>query len=168
MSYMRILRQVVIAVYLLTTLLAFVYTMNRTYIPIIPKSILRWSYGAMAPFQNYSVNNSQLIAHGQLPDGTWENINLRSYYPHSRGESVTRQRLNSFMDNHEGKFTELAGQILNLENNKGSPYQAVRLTWEQWPKSHNGFEALHTDELTEHDFVAQFPLTAPTDNFIEP
>jgi hypothetical protein len=140
---------------------AFTFTMVRVQIPFIPWPLLRFHYGMMAPYQGYSMTNADLLAEGKRSDGSWERIDLAPYYPTIRGTQIMYRRLRSYfaLGNaaHTDAYRKLALLLLEREQRKGRTYEAIRLTWQQWPVSPLGFEAMRTEELTENVFITQVP-----------
>ena len=60
------------------------------------------------------------------------------------GNQVMYRRLRSFHEKEEiskKKYTKLAELLLTHERERGHAYAAVRLTWQQWPVSLEGYEA---------------------------
>jgi hypothetical protein len=113
----------------------------------------------MAPFQDYVENNSELIAEGQKSDGQWEKIVIAPYLPFSRGETAIRLRLSSFRgDEKQKRYTYMAQRILELESQNGRQFSAVRLLWENWPKSQYSFYENHTDDQVNRYDIATYNL----------
>lgn len=138
--------------FLFMTAYAFIYTMSRVQIfPFIPWVVLRYHYGMMAPYQGYSTDNADLLAEG-LKEGAWQRIDLDPYYPMILGNRIMYRRLRSFSflepDVHQKKYGELAKKLLEIENEKGERYESVRLTWQEWPMSVEGWDARRTPEET--------------------
>ena len=132
--------------------------MFKVQLPGIPWPVLRYFYGMMAPYQGYSTVNADLLAEGKNPDGTWERIDLDRYYPMIRGNRIMYRRLRSFLSQgeaaHQQKYTELATLLLKREKRRGETYAAVRLTWQEWPVSPLGWDALRREPL-----IKNYPLT---------
>jgi hypothetical protein len=55
----------------------------------------------------------------------------------------------------EVKSTNLAELLLKPEQERGHPYEAVRLTWQQWPVSLEGYEAKRGEAVNY--FLAETP-----------
>ena len=155
-----ILRQGLIFVYLLLTLSAFCYTLSRW--PIFLRlPLTSIAYSMMAPYQSYTVRNIDLLAEGQLPDGTWHKIDLTPYFPFDSGETMDRKYLFTFRwrgsDAHLAAYHSLASQVLAHEQENGKPYKALRLSWQSWPASPAGYDALRLSAFTETISLAIVP-----------
>ncbi|MBI3331858.1 hypothetical protein HYZ99_02755 [Candidatus Peregrinibacteria bacterium] len=157
MKFSRVIQQSTVVIYLAITVSAFLYTMVRV-TPPIPRLLLFWSYGMMAPYQGDTWFNDDLRAEGQLPDGSFELISLDPYIPTGFGERNVRKHLKTFQPDHDTyrrKFTAFARALLERERARGKLYDAVRLTWLSWPRSPEGYDALkHPPFLTE-EFITQ-------------
>jgi len=140
---LRILRQLLLLSYIFVTFCALYYTLARKQIPHVDWPIITHFYAMMAPFQNYTTENAELVAEGMVSDGTWHRIDLTQYFPHSRGEIAIRTRLSGFTDT-QSRYRTMAKRLQELETVKGRQYSSVRLIWEKWPKSQYGFYAGHT------------------------
>lgn len=153
---MRILRQILILGFLIVTFSAFLLTMFRFY-PPIPRSILLFSYGMMAPYQGYERYNADLRAEGQDSSGAWHAINLDPYFPVIRGEEHIRKYYMIFTDKDPVAITTasttVATKLLQLEKEKGKDVRAVRLYWDQWLPSPLGYEALRTASGSFRDLL---------------
>ncbi len=64
----RILQWVILVAFLAMNIGGFYYTMTKKYPPIIPWRVSRFSYGMMAPWQSYTMTNTELVAQGELPE----------------------------------------------------------------------------------------------------
>lgn len=108
----------------------------------------------MAPYQGYSENNFAMIAEGQSPNGQWTKIDIDSYFPGSRGERGFRTFLLSFRTRGAETTTEgyraLAEQIRRREEALGRSWNEVRLSFESWPVSPEGFDAQRRAPFVEH------------------
>ena len=153
----KILAQLFLLYFLVMTTYALAYTMTRTqFLPFIPWPVLHYHYGMMAPYQGTTSYNADLLAEG-LRDGTWHTINLEPCYPMIRGNKIMYRRMRSFSflgnDIHKQKYAELAAKLRALEERKGNAYESIRLTWEEWPKSALGWDALRTSES-----IVKYPI----------
>ena len=100
----------------------------------------------MAPYQGYNTHAKDILLEGQQPDGSWQRIDLDTYFPHGTGERSIRVRFYPFPEEvRKDKYEELARHILRLEEE----YRAVRLSMQQWPLTAEGYEAGRTPEETE-------------------
>ena len=158
MSPKRLLQNTFVILYLFLTASIFLYTMVRVEIPWIPERVHRFFYGMMAPYQGYKTQNFDLLAEGlraersevrgqrsETSEEQWEKIDLDPYYPMILGNQIMYRRLRSFHEVNEEiskkKYTELAELLLKHERERGRAYEAMRLTWQQWPVSLEGYEA---------------------------
>lgn len=183
MPVKKFLQHAFVLIYLTITLSAFLFTMTKKEVfPFIPWRVTRYAYGMMAPYQGYSEYNVDLLAEGKRNEPglvlrlrpasqgsaqddmgsneTWEVIDLDPYYPMMhRGSAIMYKRLRSFLvdgeDIHKQKYDELASLILKQERARGRAYEAVRLTWEEWPRSPEGFDAMRREENITEYFITE-------------
>lgn len=160
MQLRRILQIVALLVFLTVTIAGFVFTMTRVYVPLIPRRLIHFSYGMMAPYQGDVPWNADLGAEGQRADGSWVDVDLDPYYPFEFGEKNVRMHMRSFKafgdEVRREKFSELAEQLLAHERERGRPYQALRLSWYLWPRSPAGFTFLrHEPFFLERGVLAE-------------
>ena len=131
--------------------------MVRIELPFIPNRVLHFFYGMMAPYQGYTTDNFDLLAEGKKGE-RWERINLDPYYPMILGNQVMFRRLRSFHAESEEvsrkKYTELAERLLKYEKERGQAFERIRLTWQAWPMSIRGWDALRREPL-----IKNYPLT---------
>ncbi|NOS67414.1 MAG: hypothetical protein HOO67_03570 [Candidatus Peribacteraceae bacterium] len=150
----RILQNTVVFVYLTVTAAAMVYTMSR--ISLLPRLMIRWSYGMMAPYQGDTAWNGDFLYEGQLPDGTWERIDIDAYMPFGFGERNARKFLRVYDDEtRRTKYPQFASLLLERERAKGRDYQAVRVYFDMWDRSPAGFEFLHTPLFTKRKLLTE-------------
>jgi len=153
----KILAHTFILCYVAITFFAALFAFTKKQITPIPWPIIRYSYGMMAPYQGYSTTNVDLLAEGKEEDGTWKTIDLDPYYPMIRGTQVMYRRLRSFHAQgakvHKEKYTELAELLLGKEGT----YESIRLTWQEWPVSPEGWDANRTNDLITDYFITQVP-----------
>jgi hypothetical protein len=154
----RLLQHAVILLYLTVTFGAFFFTMTKHEFPFLPYPVIHWSYGMMAPYQGDTDWNADLRAEG-LKDGSWERIDLNPYFPFGHGEKNVRMFLRIYLgrglNGQRDKYTELALQILDRERERGKEYASVRLYFDTWWRSPDGFEALRLPGFTESEFLTQ-------------
>lgn len=152
-----VLLQAIVITYLAWTACAFVLTMTK--FQLLPMSILRWSYGMMAPYQGDTPWNADFTYEGRLPDGSWQLIDIAYYFPHQFGEANVRRFIRTYQASgtleHRDKFTEFAEVLLAHEHARGKKYDAVRIWYEEWPRSPAGYSALHLPAFTTRQFVTQ-------------
>lgn len=157
MKFRPVLLQAVVIGYLAWTACAFVLTMTK--IQLLPMGILRWSYGMMAPYQGDTPWNADFAYEGRLPSGTWETIDIDHYFPQQQGERNVRKFIRTYQAEgpaaHTEKFTEFAQILLGHERDRGKQYDAVRIWYEEWPRSPAGYQALHLSTFTTRQFVTQ-------------
>jgi hypothetical protein len=163
----RIAAHVIIVAYLLLSLEAFTYTMFRRHIGMFPWPLAGYFYAMMAPYQGYMRWNFDFLAQGKRPDGTWEMIDLLPYYPsYSRGQRNIRQSL--LMVRWKGerqhdpemlhqRYKDLARLLQQQEARQGRPYDGIRLWRQDWPMSHEGYEALREPIYSQFMLIAELP-----------
>jgi hypothetical protein len=151
MRFPRTIVNAGISLYLLLTACAFSFTLFR-WSPL-PFPLVKFFYGMMAPYQDYSDRNADLVAEGQKADGTWEHIDLLPYFPVSTGERTYRMYMqtarNRGSDIAEASYERFRELLHERENARGRVYSDVRLAFEIWPASPAGFEALRLPTFTE-------------------
>jgi hypothetical protein len=107
----------------------------------------------MAPYQQNSVENIDIVAEGRTAQGTWVAINLYPYFLQSPSERVFQALLLSFRargrQNAQSAYDRLAAAILVQEHSHGKQYTDIRLFFEQWPASPEGFSAQHIAAFTK-------------------
>lgn len=127
----------------------------------LPEWVTHWSYGMMAPYQGDTSWNGDFLYEGQLPDGTWEPIDVDAYLPYSFGERNVRKFLRVYQRygdaEHRRRFGEFALLLLEREQDRGRPYTSVRVFFDQWERSPAGYEYLHTPLFTTRELVTQVP-----------
>lgn len=151
----RILRQAFILVYIFLTICALVYTMSKKQIPHIQWAYVTHFYAMMAPFQNYTTHNAEMMIYGQDRSSQWTKIDHKEYFPFGRGEYAIRIRMSSFGDK-KAKYYEIAKRILEAENVHGAGYTSVRMQWEKWPKSQYDFYGNYTAEQVTKNVVTEY------------
>ncbi|MBT5237477.1 hypothetical protein HOL63_03870 [Candidatus Peregrinibacteria bacterium] len=153
---LRIFRQALLLGYIFLTICALSYTLGRKQVPGVKWPFVTHFYAMMAPFQNYTTSNAELVAEGYR-NRTWERIDLTNYLPHSRGEIAIRTRMSSFNDK-KSIYTAMAEKLQTMEAANGRVYSSIRIVWEKWPKSQYGFYEGHTPDDTTRSNVTQFNL----------
>lgn len=152
----RVILHAVVLSYLFVTAGAFVFTMTKWH-PPIPASILRWSYGMMAPYQGDTGWNADFVYEGRLADGTWETIDLDAYLPYGFGERNVRKFLRVYKRDgdaeHRRKFAEYALLLWDHERARGKEYTAVRMFFETWPRSPAGYSFLRLPAFTTRELI---------------
>lgn len=156
MSPQRILLHAIILGYLVVTAGAFAFSMTKR--TVLPYRVIHWSYGMMAPYQGDTTWNADLRAVAELPDGTRERVDIDQYLPFGFGERNVRKFLRFYakrgVAGQRAKFTEFAEQLLRRERARGKQYTSLDLTFERWPRSPIGFEALRLPHfLLQNEFV---------------
>ena len=155
--------QAILIGYIIVTISAFLYTLFRIQLPLVPWIFTRWSYMLMAPYQGYATYNEDIIAEGQLPDGTWETIDLSPYFPYTLGETNVRLRMRSFryLDNPDlfrEKFTLTAQKLLALEQRE-KKITAIHLSYLRWPTPILGGYAFNRHEpFVEKEVITEVSL----------
>lgn len=155
------LQHVAIAFYIVMTVSGMSYTLFRYKIPLVPKKVWVFSYGMMAPFQQYRTYNEELVAEGRMPGGEWKPIDTDQYFPFIRGERAMRSYLAIFRmqgdDVWPDKYRTLARAIQSLEAEQGREWQSVRLHLQKWWMSPAGYEFNRTKDISEFTFLVQVP-----------
>ena len=145
----------VTVLYLTVTAAALLFTLPGVQLPFLPYGVLWYAYGMMAPYQYHEGYNQDLRVEHQEIDGHWEIIDHHQYVPFLRGERVVRSRLVTFerrgAEAHRQAYCAWADVVRKEKNIQG----AIRFTWEQWPQSPRGFEALRIPEHTSSSFLAE-------------
>lgn len=139
------------------TVEAFVLTMFKVRLP--PYPLVHWAYGMMAPYQGDTSWNADFVYEGLRGDGAWESIDVDAYMPYGFGERNVRKFLRIYKGlgdaGHRQKFGEFALLLLDRERAHGREYRAVRVWFEQWPRSPAGYGYLHTPLFTARELVIQ-------------
>ncbi len=157
----RAIAHLFIFAYVSVLLSALIFAMTRT-APLWPKEVFYHFYAMMAPYQSDSDINTDIVAEGLNRGGRWEKIDLNLYFPQGLGEANARRKLEGVEslkteEDLQKGYRQLAAQVRALEAKNKRSYSAIRLYRDTWPKSHAGFEALHTPENTTHAFLLQVP-----------
>ena len=79
---------------------------------------------------------------------------MTRYFPFSRGELSKRFWTMSFTANAQEMFRRVAEAILRHERNRGKPYEALRIVWEEWPSSAESY-----DTLRFGNNIKRYPIT---------
>lgn len=152
----RTLQHAVLWGYVVITAGAFVLTMTK-HEPPLPYALVHWSYGMMAPYQGDTSWNADFVYEGRLPDGSWEKIDLDSYLPYGFGERNVRKFLRVYKrlgpDGHRRMFRQYAIGLLEKERTKGKQYDAVRVFFDQWPRSPAGYSFLYLPAFTTRELI---------------
>ncbi len=145
--------------HLLILATALLYVLSRFPLPPILRPIVRFHYGMIAPYQGDTDWNAALSAVATLPGGATERVDLSPYFPHFFGEANARQFLLGFQARGDlvrrEKYAELAQQLLERERVRGKRYASLALSFDQWPRSPEGFFALHDPEHLVSFFLAR-------------
>lgn len=141
-----------IGLYLFFTANAFAYTIAQR--SLLPRRVVRYFYGMMAPYQGYSIYNFELFAEGKTESGSWETIDLLPYFPGSTGERTFREFLLSRRAQNEEAtrrgYEHLARELRRKETEHGRIYSEVRLAFDTWPMAPDGYERLRLPAFTKH------------------
>lgn len=150
---MRIAQNMAITMYIAATVSGALFTLQRVHMPGVPYILSHWSYGMLAPFQSYLTYNEDLVALGRHPDGIWEEIDIKKYKTHGRGEESVKIYLPMYRGlQDEGlheKYIEYANLLLLLEKQHGYSWDDIRLEMHRWPRSPAGYEYLRVPAFTE-------------------
>lgn len=146
-----VLGTIFLTAYFWVTLGAILLTMLRIWLPF-PKSLIGYSYGMMAPYQSFEMQNGEAYIEGRREDGVWERIDMVPYFPVLTGERTVRE-ISALFDKNpavQERKREIFGKlILEKENSVGQTYSAVRLGWVSWPSSPFGFRAMQRPGVME-------------------
>jgi hypothetical protein len=157
----RGLRHAGILFYLLVTFAAFLFTMTRVRVPVLPWPLVAFSYGMMAPYQGYHPWNGDLRAEGLAASGGWERVDLSPYFPFGRGEANIRTFFLTFRARGESELRDqerkFARQVWVRESESGRTYRHLRMWREQWPASPLGFDALRREPFVTTELLSQVP-----------
>lgn len=103
-------------------------------------------YGTMAPYQEYEHEHASLRAEGADANGAWHSIDLHAYMPVTGGEFAARARLATFRSRGKEALhaaaQDLLRQVLTHERDAGRLWRRVRLSWDVWPVSTEGYFSL--------------------------
>lgn len=160
MQVQRIAGNTFLVCYLCITLCAFVATVFRIVLPIVPRSALMFSYGMMAPYQDPGTKHEELLAEGLQDDGTWKRIDLAPYYPVLFGERNLREYRSMFARTDDEAYrtwsrTMFADTLQRLEMEKGTSYSALRLSWLLWPAVPGDFHMMDKEGVTEKTLLLE-------------
>ena len=168
MTMTRALQLCALLLFLCSTVSGFLYTISihRVYLPFVPRPLTYLSYSAMAPYQGMGRGNRALAAQGRTVGGRWEEIDLRRYYPASRGRQdirmlevgwvrIAKDKLDDAL--YRRKMQALAVVLRDRERSRGVHYEAVRLFWDDWPYSRLGHDALHDTPERTRTFLVETP-----------
>lgn len=156
-----VLRDVVLVVYLLATGTGVWVAMTHMPPPILWHLAYN-NYVMVAPYQGYDPDSMEILAEGRKPDGSWERIDVRRYFPVSQGEFNVRFFLFNtrvFLGEAEldDKYKRMAITLLQHEAERGRHYEAVRLGWQYWPNSPLGYHALQNGPEARYEPVIVYP-----------
>lgn len=168
MGSKHVLQQMVVVIFLLITLSGFLFAVLRVRVPFVPWFLTYLSYSAMAPYQGMSMENQALAAQGQRHGGTWEEIDLLPYYPLARGKQDIRMLEIGWMrmaeegsedpeQAYRRKCRALARTVLHRERSSGREFVKVRLSWDHWPLSSGGHDALYDSSQRKRIVLAEYP-----------
>lgn len=147
MTFGRSIQQAFIIIYLGILLAAFVYAMLRVRTEFLWPAV-EFAYTMMAPFQHYATENAEIAVFG-LRDGAWEQIDLGRYIPGIYGERNIREYSLYEGKNYHGdrhaQYAEMTRLILAREAEAGRIFDSLRIEWDVWPASPDGYEAMRTD-----------------------
>ena len=153
----RILQASTVLAFLLVTASGLIYTVFRVRAPL-PWVLTRYSHATMAPFQALYPLNVDVRAEGRRADGQWEPIDLGAYIPSNRGRRSVRLSLLAVADDQRpAAFRRLASLLLEREQSQGHSFDELRLIFDQWPPSPDGFESLRQGPAMVSTEVAHVP-----------
>ena len=156
----QFLRHAAVVAYLVLTLLAFLHTMSHAPVFLRVPGVL-FAYGMMAPYQGIEREAVDLRAEGRDAAGAWHAIDLAPYYPVGAGEAIARRYLFPFRAEGPGAmrvaYARLAVQLRDHEREQGRVWAHVRLSWDTWPLSEEGYQTLRRDPRIHSTVLAEVP-----------
>ncbi len=151
----KILQQAIIVSYLVLLLLGAAYAAFR-FQPIPFRPLTLFVYGMLAPYQGYNRMNEAFLVEGRIGE-EWEEIDLAPYFPTLEGERNMRERrLYLNVGKHpsvEALHRRIAERIRELEAERGTHYESVRLTWIEWEPAPESFRANAATPTRTHHLV---------------
>ena len=156
MSLPRFLQHIIVLCYLIIAGASLLFTVIR--IPaLLSVPLAPFSYGMMAPYQSFNRENVDVRAEGEDEKGIRHAINLDGYYTLELGEKIARRPLFIFRvrrpESQNEAYAEMARQLMKHEREQGRDWKHVRLYWDSWPVSAQGYEGMRTAP-----FVKSIPL----------
>lgn len=155
--FKKVLLHIFLSAYIFLTTIAFIYTMSHKLVPGVPWPFVTHFYAMMAPFQNYTRHNAEVMAFGLTRQGAWEKISYKPYYPFERGETAIRIRMSSFADK-TSKYRAFAKRIQELEALHGRVYQSVKLEWHKWEKSEFDYYGNYDPDSATKTHLARYDI----------
>lgn len=155
MSLKSIAGNALVLTFLWITFWGFTHTVFRQGLGF-PLLLTYYSYGMIAPYQTPGSYNQRLYVEGQTESGSWEAIDINSFYPVLYGEANIRQ-LDAFQlkfGNDEDRLSSkemYAGTLHKLLQKQGKNYSMLRFYWQKWPLMTG--DAYRVPEITKTDSV---------------
>lgn len=121
----------------------------------------------MAPFQATERENGELTAEGLQTNDLWRPVPLEPYLPLPLGERIVWMNLGSLAQNRlhpsedpgrTGGYRHLAETLLLQEKKKGNSPSSIRLFWETWPVSPEGYLTLRHPPFFQRTLLVQVPF----------
>lgn len=154
------LAESLVALYLTLTSLAFLYTMSHAAVLLRVPGLV-FSYGMMAPYQGVERKATDIRAEGMDDHGAWRTIDLTPYYPVGSGETIARRYLFPFRaegdEEMKDAYARMAAQLLRHEAERGTRWKKIRVSWQEWPLSTEGYEALRHAPFVTSTVLAEIP-----------
>lgn len=156
----RLLLNGILVAYAVVIASGFAYAMARYEMPLVPRRIMLFAYGSLAPYQSITVTGKEWRVEGLDENGEWEEIDTSSYEPFLQGERLARQhtmlfRIPRSKEHAEAHFGRIADELRKLEAERGRNYGSIRLYWLEWPASPAGYRHLKQEPFIEEFFVAE-------------
>jgi hypothetical protein len=156
--HIRFFLDALICVYFVITLGGLYMTFTHKPFPILT-TLSYFSYGMLAPYQGDSDYNVDVAVIAYEPSGATVLLNVHKYFPGVFAERNSRLRLEQLAGQSlpamRVLYTEMLTQILEHEHQSGHPYTGLRLYWEKWPRSAEGYSELRPQ--SERFFLVSVP-----------
>ena len=156
-GHRRCFQRLLLATYAIVTAFGIIaaFTHWIPQVPVLHEAVF-FAYAMAAPYQGDDAWNGALRAEGLRGD-QWSTIDLLPYFPQQFGEANARMFLRTFRtpESRNAAAMSFALQLKDREALHSRRYDAVRLIWERWPRSPEGFDALrHAPFFIEQRVVA--------------
>lgn len=159
MHFKKIASHLLIVVYLVITASGALYSFTRYAVPFIPFRVMWFSYGMMAPYRGLDDHASSMSVEGRRAgELEWEVFSIDQYeWPFMRAEKIVRWSSMPFAtmsdEMNRLRYKSAAEKILEYHDQ----YESVRLVWEQWPLSYEGYETHRREPFVHRKILIQVP-----------
>lgn len=135
-----------IVLYLLMIAGGLYTTVTHRSVPVLT-AFTDFAYGMLAPYQFDNPVNVDLAVVAWDKEGRSVLLSVASYFPGQLlGERNSRMRLEKLPDQSlpsmAAAYQKILRQILERERSAGHEYIRLDLSWEEWPRSPLGYDAL--------------------------